>query len=104
MAATKEAARKDQDKPEPTEKTVTVQGMKVTISTNAMKSLGAFEAMDDFKSGRNPFAIVAVYKEVFGLKQYAAIKEHLEEKHGTVEVLHMEEFFTAALKKVSPNS
>lgn len=98
------ADRQDADTPEPAEKTVTVQGMKVTISTSAMKRIDVVEALDDLESGRNQFAIISVFKSVFGLEQYKAIKEHLAEKHEHVELEHMSEFFKASLKKAAPNS
>ena len=98
------ADRQDADTPEPAEKTVTVQGMKVTISTTAMKRIDVIEALDDLSSGRNEFAIITVFKSVFGMDQYKAIKDHLAEKHEHVDLEHMSEFFKAALKKAAPNS
>lgn len=104
MAASKDTTRKNADTPEPAERTVTVEGMKVTISTKAMRRLDVVEAMDDINSGRNQFAIVSVFRTVFGDEQYGKIKDHLAKKHEDVDVEHMSAFFEAVLKKAAPNS
>ncbi|MGP5484366.1 hypothetical protein ACTXMZ_15425 [Brachybacterium alimentarium] len=98
-------ARKDADTPEVSERTVTVQGLKVTVSTDAMTRLDVVEALDDVNSERNPFAIVQVFRIVFGEEQYADVKKHLEEKEdGPVGIRAMRTFFESTLKKVNPNS
>lgn len=104
MAAPKNTTRKDADKPEPEERTVTVQGLKITISTSAMKSLDVVEALNDVNAGHNEFAIIDVFKNVFGVEQYQKIKDHLGKKHDVVDLEHMSDFFRDALKKAAPNS
>jgi hypothetical protein len=104
MTTKKTTTGKDQDKPVLAEKTVTVEGVKVTVATEAMKRLDVMEAMDESQSGENPFAIIRVLKSVFGAEKYEEIKDHLEEKHGQADIENMMDFFKAVLKKVSPNS
>lgn len=97
-------ARKDADTPEVSERTVTVQGLKVTVATDVMARLDVVEALNDVNSERNPFAIVEVFRIVFGEEQYATIKEHLEERQSPVDIRAMRTFFESTLKKVNPNS
>lgn len=105
MAASKDITRKNADSPEPTERNVTVEGLKLTLSTKAMKRLDVVEALNDINSGRNEFAIIDVFRSVFGEEQYAVIKDHLRGKHGDdLDIEQMSKFFKAALKKASPNS
>lgn len=104
MAASTETARKDADKPVPKVKKVTVQGIKVDVDPKIMAELDVMEALDESKTGENPFAIIRVFKAVFGEEKYKEIAAHLKEEHGAARFEDMNEFFTDALKKASPNS
>lgn len=104
MAASKAATRKDQDKPEPTEKTVTVRGIKVTVKTKVLGDVRVTAAMNEAHSGRNPFALHDVFKKVFGDEKYDEIVLAIEDEDGISSFEDMNKFFNDVLKKVAPNS
>lgn len=83
-------------------KTVTVSGVKVTVSADALDD---FELLDDLASLQdgNGSRLPAILRRLVG-DEYKRVLDDLRAENGRVTVVRASEFITELFKEIAPNS
>lgn len=88
-------------------KTVTVQGIEVTVDPNLFDDLETFELLSRLNpaDGTNPdvFAFFALVDKILG-SQYKKVKDSLRDDEGRVPMDKMGDFIAELMTKIVPNS
>ena len=88
-------------------KTVTVQGIEVTVDPNLFDDLEVLELLERVNpvDGSNPdvFAFVAFLRKVLG-SQYQKVKDVLRDETGRIPMDNVAGFVQEFMSKVAPNS
>ena len=86
-----------------TTKTVEIDGLEITVDPAVFQDYELREALADVDNG-DPTNLVRPFRMVFKGDAYQAVKDHLRDADGRVNVKDMTAFLLKAVKAVAPNS
>lgn len=86
-----------------TTKTVDIDGLTIDVDPAVFEDYEFLEALADVADGE-PAHIVRPFRMVFNGDAYQAVKDHLRDADGRVNVKDMTAFLLKVVKAVAPNS
>lgn len=92
-------------KPEPTNeaiRTIEYDGYKLTVDTDLIDDVDAFEIIDRIENKQQTAALVELFKYFVGEDEYQKMKAHFVKKYGRLRMSKLAELYKLIIESIDP--